>query len=223
MALSPGGKIIAVGSREGRIFLQGVDGGGKIELPQRHAGRVKCLAFSPDGTLLASGGDDRAITLWDVKSRSPRADDLKGQLGPVAALAFSADGQTLAAGINPGKQGGRQPMPTSGNISGGDQSEPGLIKLWYVSGDKAPAKSLREMGEPLKCHEEGVSSLAFNRAGNVLASGSSDGTVVLRDFDLNSAREKIARIVHRDLTESELREFTGAALEGGGGTTGAAW
>ena len=31
-------------------------------------GGVRSLAFAPDGKTLASGGDDRAIRLWDVKT-----------------------------------------------------------------------------------------------------------------------------------------------------------
>jgi WD40 repeat protein len=31
-----------------------------------HEGKVMCLAFSPDGTRLATGSHDRTVRLWDV-------------------------------------------------------------------------------------------------------------------------------------------------------------
>src|SRR5262249_47202945 len=54
------------------------------------------LAFSPDGSLLAGGGQDGALRLWTVADGQVKA-DLKGHTGAVHALAFSPDGRSLAA------------------------------------------------------------------------------------------------------------------------------
>ena len=55
---------------------------------------VHRIAFSPDGKLLASGGADTMIRLWDVEGKKLVA-TLKGHTGDVNGLAFSSDGKTL--------------------------------------------------------------------------------------------------------------------------------
>ena len=62
-----------------------------------HEGSVLAAAFSPDGSLLATGGADRVAHLWNIPS-GVRAATLSGHEGSVAAVAFSPDGQTLATG-----------------------------------------------------------------------------------------------------------------------------
>ena len=62
-----------------------------------HRERIVRLAFSPDGTTLASGGDDRLVMVWDVASGQRRA-VYTGHAGRVNALAFSPDATTLWSG-----------------------------------------------------------------------------------------------------------------------------
>jgi eukaryotic-like serine/threonine-protein kinase len=73
---------------------------GKESVPIRgHDTGVFAVAFSPDGTLLASAGRDRSIKLWDVRSGLLlRA--LFGHQDEIHGLAFSPGGNNLASGSN---------------------------------------------------------------------------------------------------------------------------
>jgi WD40 repeat protein len=54
------------------------------------------VAFSPDGSLLASAGDDGTVRLWDPRTGRQQA-SLTGHTGHVCAVAFSPDGSLLAS------------------------------------------------------------------------------------------------------------------------------
>ncbi|MCB0228029.1 MAG: hypothetical protein KDH90_02655, partial [Anaerolineae bacterium] len=57
---------------------------------------VYTAAFSPDGTMLASGGKDGALLLWNL---SDRTSQVLGSHNPsVRVVAFSPDGALLASG-----------------------------------------------------------------------------------------------------------------------------
>ncbi|KAI0102848.1 quinon protein alcohol dehydrogenase-like superfamily [Nemania sp. FL0031] len=61
-----------------------------------HIGTVRSIAFSPDGSLLASGADDCTIRLWDPITGAV-FHRLRGHLSQVRELAFSPNGVQLAS------------------------------------------------------------------------------------------------------------------------------
>ena len=150
-----------------------------------HQARVDSVAFGPDGRLLASGGDDKAIRLWDLASRT-LAGTLAGPNGDHVSIAFSPDGKLLASGSTEGSieiwdvasgtlrhrlSGARlfethiAFSPDGKQLVAGSWGYP--ISVWDVQ-----RGTLRET---LAGHSNWVTSAAFNPDGTVLASGDNEG------------------------------------------------
>jgi hypothetical protein len=105
-AFSPDGRTVAVsaGQLRGTIYLFDVPTGRGLLRLRGHESRVRSLAFSPDGTKLASGQWDSTALVWDVsaarrkldaKDLTPRDldrlwDDLKSADAPKAHAALWA-------------------------------------------------------------------------------------------------------------------------------------
>lgn len=62
-----------------------------------HTRPVRGVAFSPDGSTLASASDDGTVRLWDVASRRPLGEPLKGHGDVIWSVAFSPNGKKLAS------------------------------------------------------------------------------------------------------------------------------
>ncbi|KAB8317160.1 protein kinase [Tolypothrix campylonemoides VB511288] len=108
IVLSPDGQILASGSFRW-IQLWEVRTGRAIKILREHEYPVKSIAFSPDGLLLASGGQDNVIKLWHVGT-GKEIKILYGHSHTVYSVAFSPDGQLLVS-----------------------TSSDGTIRLWQVA------------------------------------------------------------------------------------------
>ncbi|MDE2889289.1 MAG: hypothetical protein OXR72_13865 [Gemmatimonadota bacterium] len=80
----------------GKVTLWDVATHRKLATLEGLTGWVRSVAFSPDGTILASGGGDGKVTLWDVETGRNIATFFKHQ-DPVQSVAFSPTDRTLAS------------------------------------------------------------------------------------------------------------------------------
>src|SRR5262249_19052721 len=95
VAISPDSRLLATANSDETVRLWNVANGHLVH--ELHTGPVYCATFSPDGSLLATGGA-QAVKLWDVATKQELiALEGSGWLR-VNAVAFSPDGRALASG-----------------------------------------------------------------------------------------------------------------------------
>jgi WD40 repeat protein len=97
LAVSPDGKRIATFGRGSTAYLRPPREDGPATLLSGHGAAVTCAAFSRDGSLLATGCEDRVPRVWDAADgRLVRAFPGRHLTG-VSAVAFSPDHRLLAS------------------------------------------------------------------------------------------------------------------------------
>ncbi len=184
LAFSPDGRLLAAAISDGMIRLydlatgrerEPLPGEEPVARPEVVDGQstvfldapqpMYCLAFSPDGTVLASGTDNvvayrrdlglAAIYLWDV-ARGRELHRILAHQQVVVSLSFSPDGKTLAS-------------------TGGEK----VIRLWDVAAGREAV--------PQRGHRSAIRALAVSPADGTIFTGGYDGTI--RRWDPASGRE----------------------------------
>ena len=98
-----------------------------------HTSGIVSVSFSaPDGTLLATGGDEGAVILWDVLTRERII--AFGHTDRITSVSFSPDGTTLAAGS-------ADSTILLWNVSQWKGTRPFALKIISGDGQKGPAST----------------------------------------------------------------------------------
>jgi WD40 repeat protein len=156
LAFSPDSRFLAIGTdsinnagtTRWRVRLWDLATGNQHRKFTGRTGEVWQVAFSPDGSLLATGNGTyrewSGVQLWDLATGNQHR-ELTGRYGGcMKVLAFSPDGSLLATGD-------------------GEYDSGGLAQVWKVSSGRRPGTSIRHTGP--------VTALAFSPDGSLLATG----------------------------------------------------
>lgn len=158
---APDGKALVVGGSNDRLQVVDLASGKMIfEIAGEHGEAVLSVAWSPDGSVIASGSgyNGGPIRLWEAASGKP-AGMLEGHTSSLYELIFSADGRRLYS-------------------ASGDQT----IRIWDVG--------QRQCLATLRGSSDIIEGLTLSPDGNTLASAGKDGTVAVWSTDPHAEKEQ---------------------------------
>jgi len=211
MEVRDDGKYVGAydGPDDNTIKIWDLEKGGEPIILAGHEQRVVAVAWSPDGTRIASGSWDHLIRIWD-SARGKELMTLWGHRAEVLCVAFSPDGRRLASGSNDYMVAtwdlttGAGPVPFGGHeshvnsvafspngeriVSGADDN---TVRIW----DTATSALLMT----LRGHDSPVASVRFSPDGKRIVSG---GGYTIKVWDVNSATEVMTLRGHKDYVDS---------------------
>lgn len=168
---SPNSRYLAAASRSTDFFvwdLNSVDEG--LRRFSGHCDHVRTVSFSPDGTLIASGSDDRAIRIWDLgRDESQGAVRvLKGHKMDIQWVTFSPVSSRYLASA----------------------SKDGTVRLWDIDPD---GDMVDQDAHPAR-HPSPVNFVTLSPDGKTIASGCEDGRVYIWDGDMGIYRRELKAV-----------------------------
>ena len=204
IAFSPDGRHLAVATSMG-VWLYDAETFDELTLLTGHKEEVTVVAFSPDGTKLASGSGFHfpgILKLWNVET-GQTIDTFQAEGGSTDSVSFSPDGKMLAWAdrlwdVDTGQQldisldnrlfeivfspDGKILAGTG--ISTVDRTRAGVIKFYDVETGRLINTLTATQRTKWNESSRRVSSIAFSPDGQLLASGSADdGTIKLWDVE----------------------------------------
>ena len=225
IAWSPDGKVLAGAGYKGlNIRTWSMPDGGVIGDLAGHTAPVRSAAYSPDGSMVVSGGNDRTVRLWDARA-GKLLRTLTGHTDQVDSVAFSPDGRTVASASDDntvrlwrvsdgallhtlkghGKAVVAVAFSPDGNLVASGSLD-NTARLWNVSDGS--------LARELKGHTNWVWCLAFSPDGSLLATGSTDNTIRLWNVNDGSTVRRLRG--HTDFVLSVAFNPGGAILASGG-------
>ena len=198
IAFAPTGDLLAVGSREGTIYLYDFIRKARLKPLIGHTEHIWSVCFSPDGKRLVSGSDDRIARLWDVESGEEIATLPIGEPHTLMDIAFSPCGNLIAGGLSELRLWCAETLTTVFAIPHPERRAPYALAFspcgkyvasgtWWEKGMEKMAIRLWDVanGENIATlwgHPTDIQSLAFSPDSTLLASGSFECTTLLWDL-----------------------------------------